>query len=179
MQSNSVDETEIALLLMEGGAQRAEGLRKLDEAYRACVAAHLRARFPSMRSDDIADCYTDVLIQLIEALRAYDRDPVESTFDPNQPLLPYILTVAYRRGVDRLRRVRLHDEFVHAVGRALAETDLGRYWSDLSPVERQEIQAQACKAIAQLPPKERFVWGIFVDRCKTARGIPSSRSSVR
>jgi hypothetical protein len=116
-----------------------------------------------------------MVVQLIEALRAYDRDPAKSTFDPDKPLLPYLCTVAFRRAVDRLRKVRRHDEFVQAVGKALAETGLGRYWSGLSTAERQEIQGEALKAIAKLPPKERLVWGIFVDRFLETGERPSDQ----
>jgi DNA-directed RNA polymerase specialized sigma24 family protein len=174
-QSNTFDETEIALLLIEGGSQRAEGLRRLDKEYRVRVGAYLRARFPGMRPEDIAECYSDVLIQVIEALGAYDRDAAESSFNPDKPLLPYLLKIAFRRGIDRLRKAKRHEEFIQAVGSALSETDLGRHWKGLTLPERQEIRAEACKAIAKLPPKERLVWGIFLDRFMETGERPSEQ----
>lgn len=159
----SFDETEIAVLLIEGGDQRTEGLRKLDNEYRMRVGAYLRTKFPGMRPEDIAECYSDVLIQFIEALKTYDREGGNSSFDLDKPILPYLLKIAYRRGVDRLRKAERHQEFLQTVGIALRDSGLGQHWKELKPSERQEIRNEACKAISKLPPKERLVWSIFLD----------------
>src|SRR4051794_20889783 len=99
-QTPDVDETEIALLLIGGGSDRAEGLRKLDKAYRMRICACLRSHFPSMRSQDVADCYSDVIIQFMQILAEYDASPATSSFTPDEPLLPFLRTIAHRRGID-------------------------------------------------------------------------------
>ena len=89
-QSNDVDDTEIALLLIEGKTDRAEGLRKLDKGYRMRICACLRSHFPGMRSQDVTELYSDVMIQFMKTLEAYDASPDSSSFNPNEPLLEFL-----------------------------------------------------------------------------------------
>ncbi len=174
-QTSDFDETEVMLLLLEGGASRGEGLARIDQEYRLRIGAYLRACFPGMRGEDLSECYVDALIRLMEALRLYDRSPSESTFDPDRPLQPYLRKIAYRRAVDRLRKAGRHEEFLRSVGSALGGTDVGEHWSQLSPPERREIRTETCKAIAKLPPKERLVWGIYMERFLEVGSPPGER----
>jgi len=159
----SFDETEIAILLIEGGEQRDEGLRRLDKEYRLRVGAYLRRNFLGLRPEDIADLYSDALVQFIETLRTYDRDPVASSFNPDRPILPYLLKIAERRAIDRLRKSDRHDEFLQTVGVALRDSELGRYWKASNPSDRQEMRDAVCVAIGKLPPKEKLVWSIYME----------------
>ena len=59
-----------------------------------------------MRPEDIADCYSDALLQIIETLRVYDRDPGATAFNPDKPILPYLLKIAYRRVFDPSTKIR-------------------------------------------------------------------------
>jgi RNA polymerase sigma factor (sigma-70 family) len=159
----SFDETEIAILLIKGGEKRAEGLDRLDKECRARVYAFLRTRFPGMQREDIKDCYSEAFVKVIEALRRYDRDPKDSSFDPDKPILPYLLKIAERRAIDRLRKSDRHDEFLQTVGVALRDSELGRHWKETKPSDRKEIRDEIRVGIAKLPPKERLVWSIFIE----------------
>lgn len=174
-QTTDVDETEIALLLIEGKVERTEGLRKLDKGYRMRICACLRSHFPGMRPQDVTECYSDVMIQFMQTLEAYDASPGSSSFNPNEPLLPYLLTIARRRGIDWLRKSKRHDEFIQYVGTSLAGTEAGMCWKGLDAVVRNEIRDEVRMAIAKLSPKERLVWGVFVDALETTGERPSEQ----
>jgi hypothetical protein len=174
-QSNDVDDTEIAFLLIGGKADRTEGLRKLDKGYRVRICACLRSHFPSMRSQDVTECYSDVMIQFMQILEAYDASPGSSSFSPDEPLLPLLHTIARRRGVDWLRKSKRHNEFIQYIGTCLGGTEAGMCWRGLDAMDRGEIRDEVRMAIAKLPPKERLVWGVFVDALEATGERPSEQ----
>ncbi|WZO97340.1 sigma-70 family RNA polymerase sigma factor [Isosphaeraceae bacterium EP7] len=174
-ETSDFDETEIAVLLIGGKTDRDEGLRKLDEAYRMRVCACLRSHFPGMRPQDVAECYSDVLIHFMRILDAPASSTQSTSFNPDEPILPFLLTIARRRGVDWLRRARRHDEFIQYVGSSLGGTEAGVCWKGLEAVVRGEIRDEVRMAIAKLPSKERLVWSVFFEALEATGDRPSEQ----
>lgn len=139
------------------------------------ICACLRSHFPGMRSQDVAECYSDVLIQFMQVLEDYDASPKSASFNPDEPLLPFLLTIARRRGIDWLRKTKRREEFIQYVGTSLGGTEAGTCWRGLDAVVRNEIRDEVRMAIAKLPPKERLVWGVFVEALEATGERPSEQ----
>jgi RNA polymerase sigma factor (sigma-70 family) len=169
----SLDDAEIAILLMEGGTQRDEAIRRIHEDCHRRVYKSLRLKFPGVAAEELRDCYAEAMLQFVEILRKYDSTPALSSFDPDKPVYPLIREIAHRRAIDRLRANNREREYLETMGTKLATTDIGFYWQGIPTHVRDEIRRAVQIAIAELPPKERLVWGVFVEEMITSGERPS------
>jgi hypothetical protein len=101
--TKSFDETRVAVLLIGSPEEQLAGLRVLDQEYRPKVFAYLRAYYPGLDSNALAECYSDAVADVACQVVAYHKDCSKSNFDPDKPLLPYLKTIAWRRAADRVR----------------------------------------------------------------------------
>ncbi|NPA26938.1 MAG: sigma-70 family RNA polymerase sigma factor [Chloroflexi bacterium] len=116
-----------------------------DEAFRQLVEKYHRAVFGRCyrllgNQDDAADATQEVFLRVY---RSWDH------FDPQRPLLPWIMTIATRLCIDRLRRRRINqvpwEETLIADGAASLEEQ----------VFSQEARQKLRQLVAQLPEIER------------------------
>ena len=57
-------------------------------------------------------------------------------------------------------------------------TEIGAYVQRLSTSELEEIRCEALNAVAKLPSKESFVWGVFINHFLETGARPSERDSM-
>ena len=169
----SFDEIDVALQLLGSISEQVEGMKRMDQEYRPRVFAHLRAHFPRLTPQDLENSYRHAIADFAMELSAYHRDQNSSNFDPNQPLLPFLKTIAYRRTVDLRRRACVRDKAIRALEETLRAG--GGFLAREGPklVEREEFRAVVYEAIARLPCRQRVVWGAIVDLCLGVGSMPS------
>lgn len=150
------NDEDVRILLIGSENELAEGLAAIDRHLRPGLCGLVRREFPGISSEDLADLWGCVLMNLLEMVR-------ETRFDADQPLLPLMCRLARRRATDLVRRRRSQDNLLAGVGEALRDTQTGAEWGRMSVAERREAMALIRAAIGTLPTRQRVVMQVFVD----------------
>ena len=91
------EQARMARLLVGDVEEIQEGLCLIHYQLRDRTCGWLRSRYPGMSAEDLADAWGDTLLGVLKAAR-------EGRFDPDRPLMRWLLTIAYRRAADITRR---------------------------------------------------------------------------
>jgi DNA-directed RNA polymerase specialized sigma24 family protein len=148
------DEEQVRLLLIGTEEEIGQALSLIDNHLRRRICAWLRKQQAWMSSEDLADAWQETLMGVFKAVRA-------ERFDPNLPLIPWLLSIASARGIDKRRRKISSERALAAVGEALRGTRLGRVWEVRLAEERNEILACVRTKILGMPEKQRRVMQVF------------------
>ena len=162
------DEEYVRLLLDGSEDEVKEGIELIHHHLRFGICGWLRERFPGLQSADLEEVWADVITGILEA----------KDFDPEQPLLPFLCAIAFRRATDRLRRQDARDRLVDAVGGFLRNTKIGGTWSELNQLERCEVMELIRKAISQLPNRQKLVMDVFVGDFPETASMPELQRLV-
>ena len=151
---DSFDEEQVRLLLIGTEEEIGQALSLIENHLRRRICVWLRKQQAWMSSEDLADAWQETLMGVCKAVRA-------KRFDANQPLIPWLLSIASARGIDQRRRKTSRKRALAAVGEALRGTRVGRVWEVRLAEERNEILACVRAEILRLPEKQRRVMQVF------------------
>ena len=161
----------VRLLLCGDRDDIGQALQKIIEHLQNPIYRWLRKKFPGLPSEDLADCWADMLANLFEKVSKND-------FDPDRPLRPLIYKIAHSRATDKLRRQTSYQDAMAAVGEMLRNTKVGREWNILDDLLKRDVLNQIQEAIMTLPEKQRIVMQVFVDNYPETKSMESLRFEV-
>lgn len=162
------DEEYVRLLLDGSEDEVREGVGLIHQHLCFGICGWLRERFPSFQSEDLEDLWSEVIIGILHT----------EDFDPEQPLLPWLCTIAQNSAVDRLRRQASRDRVVNTIGEFLRDTQVGGTWNKLDLMERREVMELIRKAISQLPTRQKLIMGVFVGDFPETASMPELQRLV-
>ncbi len=172
--TKTIDEKdeEATLWLVAGDpADIDRGLVYVANTYEKRVCGFLRRKFPGMSIDDILDGWGDVLLELVVAARA-GKLRIDGSIGS------WLMTVAKRCAIDRLRRRTSADAVVATVASCLKGTSAGRAWASLNEVDRAEVSDEIERAICVLPEKQRMTMQAFADGFPDTENMEELRREV-
>ncbi|MCW8137409.1 MAG: RNA polymerase sigma factor [Planctomycetota bacterium] len=141
----------------------AEGLESVHKRLGRHVVSALRRQFPGATAEDLADLWQETLRDTFECAR-------DGKFDGNQPLMPFLCTIARRRAIDANRRRTPRERVEQAVGEALRGSQTNAKWQAFEAQERNETLEEVRVYVQTLPHKQRIVFQEFMD------GYPDTES---
>jgi DNA-directed RNA polymerase specialized sigma24 family protein len=165
------NDEDVRILLIGSEDELSHGLAEIDHHLRAGLCGMVRHEFPGIPSEDLADLWGCVLMNLLEMVR-------ESRFDADRPLLPLLCRLARARATDLVRRRQAHENLVAGVGAALRDTQTGSEWVRMSVAERREAMALIRTAIGTLPQRQRVMMQVFVENYPEAADMQVLRQLV-
>lgn len=177
-QTPRFDEIEIVLLLIGDAHEQEEGFLKLHDSCQNEILSSLRARYRSMDREDALDCYQEVLIRLMNLLGAYHNTSGKHGFQPDKPLLPFLLSLARVEGYRWLHTAKLLDEFIfRSVGITFQGNKPAPYWDKLDTEIHNEIRKAVHSAIEELSPRKQLIWKMLLEVSKET-GQPITRNEL-
>lgn len=159
--SNELDVEDVSILLIGSEEEQNEAIRLIDKHLRRPILAKIRQSAPGLASGELPDVYQDVLLSILEAAR-------QKRYDADQPLLPFVFTVAYRRAIDRIRNSSrgqaAESELLDAVRDRLADTKVGEAWKNVVAQEDGRRMMESIRnAIAAMPERQRHVAAFVIE----------------
>jgi len=154
------DADKVSILLIGTEDEQNEAIRLIDKHLRKPVAGVIRRVAPSLRAEDLCDVYQDVILAILQSAR-------EQRFDANQPLLPFIFTIARRRAIDRVRRKSrktANEQVLDVIAETLVDTKVGEAWRSVASKHDGRRMLEAIgSTISRLPERQRLVASVVVD----------------
>lgn len=128
--------------------------------YKRPLTANLRKNFPDLPSDEIASAIQDTFIAV--------DDNKKKLGDTDQPLSPFLFTVANRRCIDarrrHARRIQTDDELTEEIAVAMNNTLTKLAWDEArSANQTREIIAEFRDFVQTLKGQQRRVATIVAD----------------
>jgi RNA polymerase sigma factor (sigma-70 family) len=171
VETSVFDEEETKLLLLGDADEVGKGLDLIHQHLKKRVCWRVRHFLPGLKPEDLTDCWQETLTAVFEAAS-------EGRFDADRALGPYLVSIAYRKGIDLLRRLTTRDQALTAVGESLRATKSGRQWQGLSGPERNEAMGLIRDAVSALPRKQRVVLQAFLDHYPETKDMEVLRKEV-
>lgn len=153
-QSGEIDI--IALLAHPERAKRDEGVIQVEAKYRVPILAKVKRRCPDLNATDLLDVWAETIYLLVKKIDA-------GSLKTNGSVRGLITTIAYRRGVDVMRKRTNGREVSMSVVDALTAT--------LSEPPTRGVEVQALEmdllklvqtVVAQLPPFQQFLIRAYI-----------------
>jgi len=160
-----LDDVEVRLLLLGPPQEVQAGLQQIHDRLRGKLCGSVRRHFPGLSADDLADLWAQTMVEFFQQVR-------DGTFDPDPPLVPFLMKIIFRRATDMCRRRTTNKEALAAAAQEMRDSDVGRWFDNAgrTQIQRREIFDLLQKAIGTLPSKQRAVMQEFVD------GYPDTKS---
>jgi DNA-directed RNA polymerase specialized sigma24 family protein len=143
--------------------------RWLDSTYREQIMLYVKREFPGISLADLDDVWAETRLGLLQKWRS------DGGLDVNRGLGRLLQTIARRRACDVFRKqyrqddkIDVNDELADAELRA-AQIRHREWWSNLSPVERQELRITVCEAFKRLAPDEWMVLAVYCENYPSLR----------
>ena len=161
------DEDELKLGLIGSAEEQEVAFTALFRHYHRRILAFIERRHPGLPSDMAADA-------MVETFRALHTAVQRGTFDVDRPLEPYLFTVATRKAVDQLRKLKRQlpsapnraegDDAFQDIAAALSGTETGTDWGIVvSQAAANEIAKIFREFLLTLPPVQRQAAQIVAD----------------
>ena len=168
MTANTEEDEAIVLALVAGSEEeRKDALDRAYTAHQKQVFNYIVFRAPGLPTDT-------QLTALQETFQSLFRATTAANFDSNKPLVPLLLTLAYRRAVDELRHFETRRRFeeqalddggfaaevsIYLIGTKVADT-----WRSVVDRERvHNLQHLFRSLVPGLPPAQRHVAQVMAD----------------
>jgi DNA-directed RNA polymerase specialized sigma24 family protein len=156
VNSNYGDDIQIIALLRGDQADIAAALNWIDKIYRLKISGKLRQRFPQLPSSDLPEIWQTTLLAIYE--KANQRK-----FGSEGSLAALLYTIAVRRAWDRLRRFMAWKHLMEAM--VATEGEYVRYECERRAedlLEQNELLKSIRDSISDLPPRQNFVWQVYL-----------------
>jgi DNA-directed RNA polymerase specialized sigma24 family protein len=157
-----VDTEEISLLLIGTQDEQKRAINLIDKHLRGALCFKIRQVALSLNSEELAQVYQEVLLNVWDAAR-------EKRYDANQPLLPFLFTLAQRRAVDLIRKTRIRRkgelELLDEIAETLKDTRVGEAWQIVVKRDdgRKRLELMR-RSIARMPRRQRQVAEVVIER---------------
>jgi DNA-directed RNA polymerase specialized sigma24 family protein len=150
-----VDTDEISLLLIGNQEEQNQAISLIDKHLRKSILYRIRQTGLSLSPEELLDVYQEVLLNIIEAARG-------KRYDPDQPLLPFIFTLAQRRTIDRIRKMKIRreneSELLDEIAGTLKDTKVGEAWQMVAKKnDGRKMLELMRRAIVRMPRRQRQV----------------------
>lgn len=164
------DTVEISILLIGNDAEQRHAISLIDRRLRRAIWYKIRETAISLPADEVMDVYNEVLLAVWVAAK-------ERRYDPDKPLLPFLLTLAHRKACDRLRhdmrgkhrQVELLDEVLNS----LKDTKVGEAWQRVAAQEHGSRMMDIIRrTVVKMPERQRQVASVRIGRFPT---VPSAQ----
>lgn len=157
----AIDPEEISILLIGGEEEQNRAIVLIDKHLRETLVYRIRKTALSISSDEVMDIYQDVLLNVLGAAR-------EQRYDPDQPLLPFLYTLAHRRACDRIRKRTTIEEnenrVLEEVLQRLKNTKVGEAWELIAQKDDGSKMIEIIRnAVVGMPNRQRQVASVVVD----------------
>lgn len=167
---------EISILLIGNEEEQNEAVRLIDKHLRRPIVAKIRRSAIGLPSADLPDVYQEVLLDVLEAAR-------KGQYDPDRSLLPFIFTVAYRRAIDRVRKISgkqvAEAELLDAITESLADTKVGEAWREvIAREEGRKMMEVIRNTIAKMPARQRQVASVVIERFPDTATLQEIRQEI-
>ena len=156
-----IDPEEISILLIGDEHEQDRAIFLIDKHLREALVLRIRKTALSVPPDEIMDIYQEVLLNVLSAAR-------EQRYDPDQPLLPFLFTLAHRRACDRIRKKTTVKEnegqVLEAVLQRLKNTKVGEVWKLVAQKNDGRWMMEIIRrTVVSMPNRQRQVAGVFID----------------
>ncbi len=107
----------------------------------------------------------------------------EGEYDPDRPLLPFLLTIAHRRAIDHIRKkttLRCNEkELLDAVANSLADTQVGEAWKNVTASQDGQKMLKLIRdVITEMPERQRQVSSVIIDCYPDNLSIEETREEL-
>lgn len=138
----------------------------IHEAYQERVFAYIKKLGRGfLKTEDCLDAYQEVMLAFWQRAQRKDFDP--------KGFERMLFRMAHNKAIDgrRLKTTRRrHDhDLIAAVAADLKDTDVGRQWSLMDVLEREEFRQIVESVIDKLPDRQKVVAVVFVDNFEEFR----------
>lgn len=159
-----LDVEEISILLIGKEEEQNRAIELIHKHLRGAIAYEIRKSALSLSSEELAEAYSDVLTNIIEAAR-------EGRYDPDSSFLPFLFTIARRRAIDKLRKKttikKNESELLDEIAYALKDSKVGEAWELVAQKnDGRRLMDVISKSIMRMPPRRRQVAQVMLDQYK-------------
>jgi DNA-directed RNA polymerase specialized sigma24 family protein len=156
-----VDTAEISILLISSQDEQKRAISLIDKHLRGAICFKIRQVALSLSPEELTQVYQEVLLNVWDAAR-------EKRYDANQPLLPFLLTLAHRRAVDWIRKTQTRrkneSELLDEVAKALKDTKVGEVWQIVAEKNDGHNRMEIIRrAIMRMPHRQRQVAAVIIE----------------
>jgi len=155
-----LDADEVGILLIGNREEQDRGIDLIDRHLRGVIFGVMRGVALSLRADELRDGYQDVMLAITQAAR-------EKRYDANQPLLPFLFTLARRKAIDLVRKKTRKvgvEQVLDAITGALADTKVGEAWRIVAAKhDGQRMLDRFRNAVVRMPERQRLVASVMID----------------
>lgn len=157
----AIDPEEISILLIGDKEEQNRAIVLINTHLREALVYRLRKTAQSVPPDEIMDMYHEVLLNVLTAAR-------EQRYDPDQPLLPFLFMLAYRRACDRIRKKATREEnesqLLEEVLQRLKNTKVGEAWELIAQKNDGRRMIEIIRrTIVAMPSRQRQVASVVID----------------
>lgn len=162
-QKGTVDLEEISILLIGDADERKQAISLIHDHLRRAIVHTIRQVGLSLTTSDVLDVYQEVLL-------CVHKIAAEGRYDPDKPLLPFLLTLARRRVCDRIRKSegdrKNQEALVREISQNLADTEVGAAWKTVAARHDGENMLNLIRqAIIKMPSRQRQVAEVMIENC--------------
>jgi len=157
-----VDPEEISILLIGNQEEQNQAIFLINKHLHKSILYKIRQTGLSLSSEELLDVYQEVILNVLEAARG-------KRYDADQPLLPFLFTLAQRRAVDRIRKMHTRreneSELLDEIAEALKDTSVGEAWQIVAKKDDgRRMQELMRRAISRMPRRQRQVAEVIIER---------------
>jgi len=155
------DPEEVSILLIGNEEEQNRAIYLIDKHLRSSVIYKIRKTALGIPPDEVMEIYQEALLNVLEAAR-------EQRYDPDQPFLPFLFTLAYRRACDRIRKNNTKKEnekkLLDEISQKLKGTKVGEAWELVAQKNDGSRVIEAIRrSIIKMPTRQRQVAEIMID----------------
>ena len=156
-----VDAEEISILLIGSQDEQRKAINLINKHLRGALCFKIRQVALSISPEELAQVYQEVLLNVWDAAR-------EKRYDANQPLLPFLFTLAQRRAVDWIRKTQTRrkneSELLDEIAKALKDTRVGEAWQIVAEKNDGHNRMEIIRrAIMRMPQRQRQVAAVIIE----------------